>query len=64
MEKQRNYLRVVGDPVEEVIPGLEKAIEERDRQRAIAILRRFIPERYIWVFEELTKNAPGIPRNQ
>lgn len=45
------------DPVHEVIPALEKVIDERDREKARTLLRRFVPRRYQWLFDELTRRA-------
>lgn len=45
------------DPIHDVIPALEKVLEERDRERAKAILRRFIPQRYQWLFDELVSKT-------
>ena len=39
------------DPIESVRPGLERALQERDKERAKEIVRRFMPERYKWLVD-------------
>ena len=39
------------DPVESVRPGLERALQERDKERAKEIVRRWVPEPYKWLVD-------------
>lgn len=45
------------DPIESVRPGLERALQERDKERAKEIVRRFMPERYKWLVDWIAESC-------